>query len=177
MINAMFLKTVCSFALCAGGGYCGIVFASRYDTGINQLKSFVAALKAMNLEISMNNTVLCEALCYAGDAAGGTVKDIFDECAKRIRNSPGDDVYNLWCACIDKYKSRLCISETDIKTIKNFGRTLGLGDREEESSNIKSAVLKLELAEDSAMEKKARNAKLYRSLGFASGILISVLLL
>ena len=46
MINAMFLKTVCSFALCAGGGYCGIVFASRYDTGINQLKSFIAALKA-----------------------------------------------------------------------------------------------------------------------------------
>lgn len=177
MMNVMVIKVVCSFILSLGGGYCGIVLASRYDTGITQIRNFITALRTMDFEISMNNTVLVDAMRYAGEAAGGTVGRVFVKCAEEIESSPGEEVYGLWCKYMDIYKNNFCINDSDIKIIKEFGRSLGSGDRAEESGNIKTAVLRLELAEDNAMKKKAQNAKLYRSLGFAGGILISVLLL
>ncbi len=176
-MNIMFLKLACSFVLSLGGGYCGIVMASRYDTGITQLRNFISALRMMDFEISMNNTVLVEAMRYSGEAVGGRVGRVFLKCADEVENSPGEKVYDTWCKYIEKYKNDFCISESDIKMVKEFGRSLGSGDRTEESSNIKTTILRLELAEDNAMKKKSQNAKLYRSLGFVGGILISVLLL
>lgn len=46
-----------------------------------------------------------------------------------------------------------------------------------EADNIKAVCQRLKLAEEEAMRKKAKNSKLFKSLGFASGILITVLLL
>lgn len=176
-MNVIYLKILCSFVLIIGGGYCGIVFASRYDTEITQLRNFINALRTMDFEISMNNTVLAEAMRYAGETTGGAVGNVFVKCAGEIESLPGEEVYDLWCKYIEKNKSDFCISESDIKSVKDFGRSLGSGDRNEESGNIKTTILRLERAEDNAMKKKAQNAKLYRSLGFVGGILISVLLL
>lgn len=174
-VSAVWIKALCSLAVIAGCGYAGIVYASRYDVRINQIRGLITAFRALEFEICMNNSVLPDALRRAGEAGGAVSGGLFASCADKIENSTGETANSIWCSCVKN--SELCLDDSTIKMLCEFGITLGGGNRDAEKANICSAVLRLQNAEKAAEEIKKKNAGLYRSLGFAAGILIAVLLL
>lgn len=168
---------MCAFIIIGGGGYIGIKSAGRLDVRIAQLRELITGLRALDIEISMNNSVLPDAMRTAGEAGGGACEKIFSGCADELEAASGETVHSIWCRCIDSCVGGLRLAADEIKTIKEFGVSLGSGDRTAESGNIRAAVVRLERAKDEAMKAKTKNAALYRGLGFAAGILITVLLL
>lgn len=174
-MGAIWIKLLCSLAVILGCGYMGILKASVYDSRINQLRGLITAMKTLEFEICMNNSVLPEALRRASETGGTVSGEVFARCADELENSGGETIGNIWRKCVQD--SELCLAESTIKLLCEFGITLGGGDRESEAANIKSVMLRLKNAEEAALEQKKKNAGLYRGLGFAAGILISVLLL
>lgn len=171
------LKVFCSFIISLSGVYIGMIFSSRYDTSLMQIKDFKAALKTLYIEISMNATVLDKALECAALSTSGIVKKVFGDLSNSLLKTPGDDVYECFVSIMDGYKKELCIDDETERVIKEFGKNLGRGNIDDEAVNINKTILRLELLEDSAMEKKSKNSKLCRSLGFAAGVMVTVLLL
>lgn len=173
----MTIKLICSFVIIAGCGYIGIRLASGYDSSILQIDGFMDAFKYLETEILMNNSVLSEAMENAAGNRSGVAADIFRSAAAELQNSEAVGAEEVWLKVIDENKSRLCVSDDVIDIIRNFSALLGSGTRESEADNIRCACEKLKLAREEAMRKKARDAGLFRGLGFACGILITVLLL
>lgn len=170
------VKLLCSFLIIVGCGYIGIVFASRFDTGIKQLSEFISALRLLEFEITMNNSVLSDAMISVANSQKGVVKKIFMDVSDELINTVGVAPDEIWTTVIEKYKKRLCIQDAEYAALQEFFVCLGGGTRPEEAGNIKVVCEKLRLAEEEAIENKARNSKLYKSFGFVSGILIAILL-
>lgn len=172
----MMIKLLCSCLVIMGCGYLGIVFASRFDTGIKQLSEFISALRLLEFEITMNNSVLSDAMVSVAGSQNGIVRRIFIDVSDELRNRVGKKPDEIWTTVIEKYKPKLCLKDNDYSAFQEFFVCLGGGTRPEEAGNIKIICEKLRLAEEEAIETKAKNSKLYKSFGFVGGILITVLL-
>lgn len=174
-MSVLWIKMLCCFVIIIGCGYIGITFSSRYDSRINQLRGLMTAMRTLEFEICMNNSVLPEALRRAGEAGGAVSGSIFIRCADELEFQRGETVDSLWRNSV--IGSNLCLDSETIKLLCEFGITLGSGSRDAESANIKAVLLRLEEAESEAAARRAKNSALYRSLGFAAGMLLSILLL
>ena len=173
----MMIKLVCALAIVLGCGYVGIVKASAFETRVVQIREISEILRYLEVEIALSGTVLCDALRVAAGRREGIAADMFLETADRIEASGGADTREVWLGVIEEYGEDLCVGGDVIETLKDFSALLGGGTRKSEADNIKAAREKLRLAEEEALRRKAGSFNLYRSLGFACGILITVLLL
>ncbi len=173
----MTIKLLCALTIVLGCGYVGIIKASAFETQLAQIRGFAEILRYLEVEIALSGSVLCDALRAAAGHRGGIASDMFLEAADRIEDSCGADTKEAWTGVIKKYREKLCVGEDVIETLMDFSDLLGGGTRESEADNIKAAREKLKLAEEAALRKKAAGFNLYRSLGFACGVLITVLLL
>lgn len=173
----MTVKLICAFVIIIGCGYVGIVMASGFDSRLIQIRELSEALRILEIEITLNNSVLCDAMCSAANARSGVIADIFHDAAESIEECGGTEIKEVWLGVIEKHKPRLCVGGDVIEIINSFSTFLGSGTRRSESDNIRAAGERLKLAEEEAMRRKASSFGLYRGLGFACGILITVLLL
>lgn len=173
----MTLKIICAAVIISGCGFAGMSAASALDARIRQTRGFSDALGLLEIEMTVNNSVLCEALYAASKPQNGVVKDIFADAARGVEALGGGDMSEVWRVAIENNKKRLCVSADALDIISAFASGLGRGDREREKDNIRAAREKLRIEEEKARLKKAESGRLYRGLGFACGILITVLLL
>ncbi len=173
----MTVRLICALAVVLGCGYVGIVKASVFETRVVQIREFSEILRYLEVEIALSGTVLCEAMRAAAGRRGGIAADMFLEAADKLEASGGTDTREVWLGVIEEYSESLCVGGDVIETLRDFSALLGGGTRKSEADNIKAAREKLKLAEEEALRRKAGSFNLYRSLGFACGILITVLLL
>ena len=78
---------------------------------------------------------------------------------------------------MQKYNESLNLTDGDIQIITDFFKTLGSGDREKEKNNIRITALRLKMAVEEAKIEAEKNSKMYRGLGFLSGIFLVIVLL
>ncbi len=171
------IKLMCGFVIVMGCGYIGITMASRLDKEVEQTDRFISALRFLESEISMNGRVLSEAAAGVSRLWDGVVADIFGQAARELEELRGEKVGEVWSRAVEQNRERLCLSESSMTIVKDFAALLGSGTRELERDNINAACDKLKIARDEAAAKAKKNGAVYRSLGFACGILITVLLL
>lgn len=169
----MMLRIVCCFAVIAGCGYIGLMLAAEYDRAISCVRSFMKALKYLEAEILVNNSVLAEAAAGASEISSGAVADVFGDLANVLETDGGDKTL---AGAIDRHRGRLHLTAGAEGILNDFSAELGGGDRRREAENIRAAYEKLGLEEEELRQKKAKNSALYKGLGFAGGALIVTLL-
>jgi stage III sporulation protein AB len=59
----------------------------------------------------------------------------------------------------------------------DFGKTLGLSDRQDQLQHLRMAVANLKVEEDHARDEQVRYEKMCKTLGFLAGALLVILMI
>lgn len=169
-------KAILGLVIILGGGYLGMIYASRFDCRVRQLEAFRSALSQLEFDIRFLSLPLTEALDKVAESQNGAVRKIFRETADGLSRKKGARVSALWVGAIEKYRAQLCLTEQDLQAVNSFSHSLGSGDTESEIGNIRAAQMRLQVAEDAARAQAQKNVRLYRGLGLLAGIFAAILL-
>ncbi|MBE7023301.1 MAG: hypothetical protein E7412_02430 [Ruminococcaceae bacterium] len=163
----------CLFAV-LGCGCLGILFSIPFKSRVKQLEEFYGVMDGLLLDIEFRNATLSDALERMGKNCSGAVRDMLLYISKSIFEQRCIDMKKIWQKAADRFGNELFLSKEDMEILLDFSKKLGCGDREHEKNNIKITMARLKLALDDARELSVKNVKVYRGLGFLTGIFLVI---
>lgn len=172
----MIAKALLGLIIIFGGGYLGMIYASRFDSRVRQLEAFRTALSQLEFDIRFLSLPLTEALEKVAASQTGSIGKIFRETARDMTQNKSVRISCVWEAAVQKYRCQLCLTEQDWQAVNSFSHSLGSGDTESEIGNIRAAQMRISVAEEEARAQSRKNVKLYKGLGLLSGIFAVILL-
>lgn len=153
-------------------------YLSRLDEyRINDLKIVKKSLTMLCSEIRYASTSLPNALESISTRIEGVISNMYTDISLELKKRKGMQLSEVWNKSLDKYKSKTYLNKEDIDNLMTFGKTLGYLDKDMQQKNIELIIDYLDNQIDQLNDKKNKNSKMYRSLGFLSGLLIVVILL
>src|SRR5699024_8268442 len=96
--------------------------------------------------------------------------------SRHLEHKMGANIAEAWELALDKNKAHLAMLDEDYEVISGFGSQLGMADKESQKQLFKIAQLQLKRQEEKAQEERNRYEKMYRSLGFLTGLAIIIIL-
>ncbi len=171
------LKLLSGAIIFFGFGYFGILFSQKFKTRVRQLTDFQRAMTELEYSIEFMSMTIGDSLVMIAKNSETELKNIFLYVSDRLKSSPGSEMQKIWKRALSKYSEGLALKKDDLEIIIDFSKNLGTGNREKEKNNIKVTSMRLKIAEDEARAELEQNSKMYRGLGFLSGIFVVIILL
>lgn len=90
----------------------------------------------------------------------------------------GDEVYyNAWQEALDACRGALHLSEGQMKVVEAFGACIGKSNEELQMKNFDYYIGEMTAITEGQKAEMQKNIKLYRTLGFAVGAAIAILVI
>ncbi len=173
----MIVRLAASATIMVGCGLVGIFFASALKKRVYSLEEFQNVIKQLEFDIEFLNTPIGYSLKRIGGMFEGGVGTVIKYISMLLEEQKCADMHNIWKKALERFGNELYLNDDDKKIILDFSKTLGCGDRTGEKNNIRATLMRLKVAEEDARTRAATNAKMYRGLGFLTGIFIVIVLL
>lgn len=154
----------------------GYEAAKRYINRTKQIQSFRQALQTLEAEIMYGHMPLGEASQKIAEQLKEPISIHFLLFARKLV----DETYTVkkaWKESLNEIWHLTALKKAEYEILAQFGENLGRHDRQTEQKQIMLTMTHLKREEDDARDMQTRYAKMYRSLGVLSGLLIIVLLL
>jgi len=155
----------------------GLYYGSFETYRSNDLQELKKALAILKSEIVFSMTPLPEAFANIGARIRKPVADIFFEFAKRLADNRRAPIEEIWQGCIASHASKTYLNKEDISALISFGRTLGYLDRDMQASGIMITIGYIDTAVAALSTTRAKNQKLFASLGVFAGLVTVIILL
>lgn len=166
----MFLiKTIGCLMIILSSSTLGFYYSRLYGERLNNLINFQHCIQILETEIIYAATPLPEALKEVYSKGNKKISYIFNEIRKYLINDKNSNVYDGFLYIVSELKESLCFKEEDIEIILSFGRSLGISNRVDQEKHFKVILLQLKNQQREAEEEKAKNGKMYKSLGVLIG--------
>ena len=172
----MIIRCLAYSIIIMGCGYIGLYMSSSIDKRIEQLNDFEYMLKQLSFNISFLSLPMQEAIYKVSETQKGVIRKITENVSGLMLGRPDITMQFAWNHAISNYKNSLYLKESEISILEDFSTYIGNGDKDETLACIRAASAKLHLAADSARDERMKDGKLYKSIGFLSGMLIVILL-
>ena len=160
-----------------GCGYLGILFSLSFKKRVTQLEDFRHIVKQLEFDIDFLNTPLCDSLKRLSNLCDGGIGDVITYVYKGLSVGGCVEMKRLWKDAVERFEYELALNDEDKKIIIEFAGSLGCGDRIREKNNIKATAMRLDVAIDEARGLAVTNSRMYRGLGFLTGIFIIIVML
>ena len=157
--------------------FAGLYYGSFETYRSNDLQELKKALAILKSEIVFSMTPLPEAFVNIGERIRRPISDIFLAFANRLADSRREPIEELWQSCITAYASRTYLNQEDISALVSFGHTLGYLDRDMQTSGIMITIGYIDTAVAALATTRAKNQKLFLSLGVFAGLVTVIILL
>lgn len=141
-----------------------------------QLRYFRNALQALEAEIMFGHIPLQEASVRLAKQLPQPLKKFF-ECFSIKLQLQDTNVKTAWDESLKEIKGLLALKNNDLEILSQFGETLGKHDRFQQQKQISLTMTHLEREEEEALQSQIKYEKMFKSLGFLSGLLVIVLLI
>lgn len=154
----------------------GFSLGNKLRNRVNEIRDWKYSLKMLETEIVHSHLPLVDVCEKISMQFSGTVATFYGELAKQLHeriNSAGD----AFLTCLDISKEKGVMKQAEYEILRRFGQGLGQYDRQTEQKQIQLAFLNLEREEQQASDEQNAKEKMYRSLGFLSGLLVAILLI
>ena len=155
----------------------GLYYGSFETYRSNDLQELKKALAILKSEIVFSMTPLPEAFANIGSRIRKPISDIFLEFSERLLNNRRDHIEEIWQNSITLQSGRTYLNKEDIGALISFGRTLGYLDRDMQASGIAITIGYIDTAVEALSMTRAKNQKLFASLGAFSGLVTVIILL
>lgn len=155
------------------GGY---MMAGKFAGRVRDLRAVQEGLNMLESEILFTSTPLPEALHRTAERLEKPVNRIFSTAAQILDSRMGYTAGEAWSMAFERNRDSLYFNGEDLDIIKNFGKSLGSTDKENQEKNFRLVRLQLNSQQIKAEEERSKNERMYRNLGFLFGATIIILL-
>lgn len=171
----MVIKVIGSVLLVCATSLIGFSLAADCSRRPRILREFQALMQMFENEISYLSNLLADAFIRIYKTSNTEAAVLFKDAAVNLEVS-GTTADSAWEKAVEENYLKLALNKEDRSILLNFGKMLGKSDLEGQINNIKLISSQLKLQELKAEEMKAKNEKMYRSLGVLSGLAIVIIL-
>lgn len=158
----------------AGIGY---ILGKDFSKRVIQLKQLRMSLQMLETEITYSSTPLPYAFEIISQKCGSPVKEIFKAVSDKLKGRHYSTVGEAFEKALLDCNNMTCYKKEDMEILKSFANSLGSSDREGQIKSFNLVIKQLEGQENIAEESRAKNEKMYKSLGLLSGLAIAIILL
>lgn len=159
-----------------GGIFClstaiGTLISKSYQNRVIELKEFKNILNIMKTKIKFTYEPLAEIFKEISKDNSTNVENIFRKMSEQISSH---QVKSVWENCIQE--ADISIKQEDKDILKKLGKLLGQTDVDGQISEIEVIETFLDMQIEKAEEDKAKNQKLYKTLGVVTGMVFVIIL-
>ncbi len=154
----------------------GFEYAKKLRERPQQLRQLKVALQSLEAEMMYGLTPLATASERIALQMSKPISFLFERFAKKL-DAEQTTAYEAWQAALQDIWIFTSLLESEREILLQFGATLGQHDREQQKKHITLALAHLEREEVEAREKQNRYERMFKSLGFLTGLLIVILML
>lgn len=173
----MFFKVLGGILIIFSTSAFGLYILQSDKLRIDDLEEMKKALTVLKSEISFSSVPLFEAMLNISLRTTGIVSNIFLNASEKYMNRNGENAFEIWESSIKSNLSKAHFALDDIEAFLSFGRTVGYSDKAHQLANADIAISYIEEKQKYLKEKLNKNSKMYKSMGFLTGALITVILL
>lgn len=171
----MLLKIIGMIVLITSGALMGYSLCDDYIERIQCLEAVKKALIILRGEIKHNNSSICEALENI-TVSNRLIMSFIKKVVKEYKNMNGS-LWEAWKKGVTENLEQSPLKNEEINIIRDFGRNLGITDRETQMKNIDECMKEMDGCITGLKGEKKEKCKLYKMLGVLSGLFISIMLL
>ena len=155
----------------------GLYFSERYRYRAEDISSLKQALVMLKNQILFLAMPLPEGMQDVSIRIGGSVGKFFETAAGLMeqRTSAGAEI--IWEQAVLKNCGGTYFVGEDLDAIIGFGKSLGYLNQTQQEASIDLLLTYLSDTEQQLLDKRAKNSRLYGSMGVLGGILMIVVLL
>lgn len=169
LLGAILVITACTLI--------GFEVANKYKLRPLQLRALRSLLNLLEAEIVYLSTPLPLALEKVARYASAPLNSLFIMARDELLSGDGITAGEAWVKAVDSFQDKSCLDEEDLNILRQFGAGLGGSDKDEQIKNIQLTKELLKQQEWKADEKRYKNERMWRSMGFLSGLAIVLILL
>lgn len=151
----------------------GFDTAKKYEKRVKDLQALQSGLWLLKSEIDFSMTMLPIALKKCSTLLQKNIAELFCRMAVGIEN--GEGVYESCCEALVCTEIHILKNECEI--LKDFAKVLGSADADTENNNIEKTIERLKVCEQLAKNDCVKYSKICKTLGIASGIMLTVILI
>lgn len=149
--------------------YIGFYRAEILRKRLMYLKNIKVSLNILESEISFSQNVLTRVFIRIDGIID--TNGLFSRAAEKMSRT---GVKKAWCEAVDS--SDMYLKKQDKEALYIFGEGLGMSDKDNQLKNIRHTKDMIDSLLKEAENEYEKNAKLYRSAGFLTGLFFAVLL-
>ncbi len=168
------MRWVANLVLVFGCGYLGVAYAKRMDTRILQLEMLEQIFVRLGFNIGFLAMPFSLALKSAAQGYAGALQRIFGSMAERMQQTPNLPPKVVFREALEECKGH-SLKQPEIEILEDFMSHAGQGDKENTMDGIRMTEAKLKIVMEQAMAEREKDGKLWRSMGFLSGLLLVIL--
>ena len=148
------------------GGLLGLAIAESYRARERELAAWITALTALQTEISYGHSRLGEAMRRAGLASAGAPSRVLAHAAELLDGGESGGVGECLATALG---ARPGDQRGEVDALVVLGRRLGTSDAADQARHIALAIQRLEGSRAKAEDAAARNCRVWSSIGFLLG--------
>ena len=161
--------------LLAGSSAMGAWAVAQLRGRTQDLQGLTAGLEAMSRTLTASLAPLDEMLQAAETCAGPRPAQLFRYCRRNLVQLNGQPFVHLWDKALKETPLRL--EKEDLTVLRQVGNVLGRYDSDSQAAALGQAVQRLAQHQRQAQERQGRLGRVYGTLGVASGLFLSIMLL
>lgn len=155
----------------------GLFYSGKAQARLEDLQEFKKALVILKGEIRFALAPFGEAAASAAMRTRQPVSQIFRRVCDLLAEDSGAALGGLWQKAVQEAKADSYFTAEDLQAMASFGKNLGLMDRELQGQAIDLLIDYIDQSAAHIAENGERQSKMYRSLGFLSGLLITIIMI
>ncbi|MCS1350772.1 stage III sporulation protein SpoIIIAB [Mechercharimyces sp. CAU 1602] len=154
----------------------GWMFAKRFAERPKQIRQLCQALALLETDIVYGSRPLSEAFAHIAHREPAAIGSIFHRCAVHLQELDGASTFECWEKALSEVWPRLDLQAAEKEILLDFGKTLGMSDRDDQLQHLQLTVSNLQVEENHAREEQGQYEKMWKSVGVLGGALLIILL-
>jgi len=171
------LKFIGCILIIASTTTMGFYISYLLSEKVRQIQEIQYALQVLEGEIVYSSEPLYNALLLVSKKLREPLKSFFIDMSKDLKEFKADTVYEIFINLFEKYRDKIFLNKEEVEVLAKFFGELGTSDIEGQKKNFNVTIKRLELLEKQAEEKRRKNDKLIKYLGFSFGVIVVVILI
>ncbi|MFB4166440.1 stage III sporulation protein SpoIIIAB [Virgibacillus sp. JSM 102003] len=155
----------------------GFEFSRKLNARPKHIRQLKNALQILEAEILYSQLTLQDAFQTIAKQIPDPARSFFHRLSRTLVNEKGVDLYNVWDNQVNKLLKESALGTNEEEILKQFGRTLGQHDFEQQKKHIHLTIKHLDRELEEARDNQYKYSKMAKSLGLLCGIFIVLLLI
>lgn len=172
----MNIKIIYSITIVCCSTIVGFIFANVFIERVKLLGSVISTLQMLETEIVYGSTPLPILLKKVSAKSRRGVSNILLSVSNLLTQNEGYTFEELWSQTVISETKGSSFSKGDIELLLSIGNNLGVSNCEDQIKHIRLIQQEFNRNYEFALNEQSKNVKLFRNLGFLTGLALVIIL-